>query len=145
MSILKEFRDFAMKGNVIDLAVGVVIGASFQKIVSALVEKIIMPIMSFLTQGKSVADMKYTFNLPDAIRGDADITPAEIGYGAFLQAAIDFMIVAFAIFMFIKLINYARKRFEKEVIKDPPPAPENILLLREIRDSLARQAPRRAE
>ncbi len=144
MGMMKEFKEFAMRGNVVDLAVGVVIGGAFGKIVSALVEKIIMPLTGFLTQGKSVADLKYQLTLPEGIA--EGIKPAEIGYGAFIQATIDFLIVAFAVFLMVKLINSMRARFEKQPeAAEASPPPEDIALLREIRDALQRNAPRRAE
>ncbi|MFN7874987.1 MAG: large-conductance mechanosensitive channel protein MscL [Pirellula sp.] len=143
MSFVKEFKEFAMRGNVIDLAVGVVIGGAFGKIVSALVEKIIVPLTGFLTQGKSVADLSYTVPLPEALIKEG-IKPATIGYGAFLQAAIDFVIVAFAIFLMVKLMNSMKKKQEAAPEKPVGPS-EEVLLLREIRDSMVKAAPRRAD
>lgn len=143
MSFIKEFKEFAMRGNVIDLAVGVVIGGAFGKIVSALVEKIIVPLTGFLTQGKSVADLSYTVPLPEALTKEG-IKPATIGYGAFLQATIDFIIVAFAIFLVVKLLNSMKKK--QEAAPETPAGPsEEVLLLREIRDSMVKAAPRRAD
>ena len=129
MSLLSEFRQFAMRGNVVDMAVGIVIGASFGKIVSALVDKIVMPITGYLTGGIDFAKRSVTLPVPDLVAG---MKPPEIGWGAFVQAVIDFAIVAFAIFLVIKLMNTVRK---KEQAK-PAPTPEEVLLLREIRDSL---------
>ncbi|MCU0711604.1 MAG: large-conductance mechanosensitive channel protein MscL [Pirellula sp.] len=143
MSFIKEFKEFAMRGNVIDLAVGVVIGGAFGKIVSALVEKIIVPLTGFFTQGKSVADLSYTIPLPEEL-AKLDIKPATIGYGAFLQATLDFVIVAFAIFLMVKLLNTLKKK-QEDAPAAPPPTPEDVLLLREIRDALAKAAPRRAD
>jgi large conductance mechanosensitive channel len=143
MSLIKEFKEFAMRGNVIDLAVGVVIGGSFGKIVSALVEKIIVPLTGFLTQGKSVADLSYVIPLPEAL-AEQGFKPATIGYGAFAQAVIDFIIVAFAIFIMVKAINSLKKK-QDSAPAEPPATPEDILLLREIRDSLAKSTPRRAD
>lgn len=143
MSFIKEFKEFAMRGNVIDLAVGVVIGGAFGKIVSALVEKIIVPLTGFLTQGKSVADLSYEVPLPEALVTQG-IKPATIGYGAFLQATLDFIIVAFAIFLMVKLLNTMKKK-QEDAPAAPAPTPEDVLLLREIRDALAKASPRRAE
>jgi large conductance mechanosensitive channel len=138
MGLLKEFREFAMRGNVIDLAVGVVVGAAFGKIVSALVEKIIMPLVGFLTGGIDVAGLSYTPPVPEGV----STKPPTLGYGAFLQAIIDFLIIAAAIFMFVKLINTAKAKLERSKAEAPPPEPtEEVLLLREIRDALA-QKPR---
>lgn len=143
MGLLKEFREFAMRGNVVDLAVGIVIGGAFGKIVTSLVGDVIMPLVGKLA-GKG--------NFRDAYiwlgSGPKPATLAEalkkgdplIGYGAFLQTIIDFTIIAFAIFILVKAINTARARFEKEKEVNPPPAPEEILLLREIRDSLAKRS-----
>ncbi len=133
MSVLKEFRDFAMKGNVIDLAVGVVIGGAFWKIVSSLVSDIIMPIVGFLTAGVDVKELAYTFQAP-AI--DGSMKMVELKWGMFLQTMIDFIIIAFAIFIFIKLINKATK---KKTTPEPEPiktGPTDIELLTEIRDLL---------
>lgn len=143
MSFIKEFKEFAMRGNVIDLAVGVVIGGAFGKIVNALVEKIIVPLTGFLTQGKSVADLSYTIPLPETLASQG-IKPAAIGYGAFLQATLDFVIVSFAIFLMVKLMNSLKKKQEAAPAA-PAPTPEDVLLLREIRDSLTKASPRRAD
>lgn len=128
-SFIEEFKAFAMKGNVIDLAVAVVIGAAFGKIVSSLVTNIITPLIGLLMGGVSFEGLAYTV-------GEAEIT-----YGVFLQSIIDFLIVAFVIFMVVKAINHAQKAFkEEEAPKEEKPAepPEDIKLLREIRDSLRR-------
>lgn len=118
-----EFKAFAMKGNVLDLAVAVVIGAAFGKIVSALVDSIIMPLVGILLGGVSFTNLTTTV-------GDATIA-----YGAFIQAVVDFVIVAFVIFLVIKAISRAKGEGEPE--EDTPAAPpEDIQLLREIRDSL---------
>lgn len=122
-----------MKGNVIDLAVGVVIGGAFWKIVSSLVSDIIMPIVGFLTAGVDVKELAYTFQAP-AI--DGSMKMVELKWGMFLQTMIDFIIIAFAIFIFIKLINKATK---KKVTPEPEPiktGPTDIELLTEIRDLL---------
>ena len=138
MGILKEFREFAMRGNVIDLAVGVVIGGAFGKIVSSLVGDIIMPLVSTLTGGVSFTEMVQPLGVGDKA--------AVLKYGNFIQTVVDFTIVAFSIFVVVKLINMARKKFEREPeAAEASPPPENILLLREIRDALQRTAPRRVE
>jgi len=100
MGMLKEFKKFAMRGNVIDMAVGIVIGGAFGKIVSSLVEKVIMPVTGYLTGGVDFSKAQYTIG---AIVEGQD--PVTIGYGAFVQAIIDFIIVAFCIFMVIKQMN----------------------------------------
>ena len=127
--MFKEFKDFAVKGNIIDLAVGVVIGGAFGRIVSSLVNDIIMPLVGILVGGVDFANLEITF--ADSV----------IRYGAFLQSMVDFLIVAVAIFMFIRLINRFKRRFEKEKTVvvlapvEPKPTPEQILLT-EIRDLL---------
>lgn len=126
---IKEFKAFAMKGNVIDLAVAVVIGAAFGKIVSSLVENIITPLMGTLMGGVDFSELSVTV-------GDAVFT-----YGAFIQSVVDFFIVAFVIFMVVKGIGKARgimKDEEDEGESKPVEPPEEIKLLREIRDTLKR-------
>ena len=139
MGLLQEFKAFAMRGNVIDLAVGVVIGGAFGKIVTALVDKLIMPVVGILCQGINIADMAYS----PPITG-TDGKPPSLGYGAFLQEIVNFTIVAFAIFMMVKVMNAMMKK-EAAVPPPPPPTPEDVLLLREIRNSLAKSTPRRAD
>lgn len=129
MSLFKEFRDFAMRGNVVDLVVGVVIGAAFGKIVSSLVANIIMPPLGLLIGGIDFKNMAVT--LKPAV-GD---TPAVLlQYGIFIQSIFDFIIIAFAIFLAIKVMNklYKKKEVEKPVAK---PSAEEVLLT-EIRDLL---------
>jgi len=132
MGMMKEFKAFAMRGNVVDMAVGIVIGGAFGKIVSSLVEKIIMPIASYLTAGADVSGLSTT--LPAAIEGQQ---PAVIGYGHFIQTVIDFVIVAFAIFLVIKAMNKIKKK-EEETPPAPPKPSQEVLLLTQIRDSLAK-------
>ncbi len=126
-NLLNEFKAFAMKGNVIDLAVGVVIGTAFGKIVSSLVTDIIMPPIGAITGGIDFSDKVLT--LKKATESASAVT---LNYGMFLNNVISFIIVAFAIFMVIKQLN----RFKKKEEAKPVVTPEDILLLREIRDSL---------
>ncbi len=128
MGFFNEFKKFAMRGNVVDMAVGIVIGAAFGKIVSSLVDKIIMPITGYLTGGVDLADRSVVLPLEVG----PDKSPPELGWGAVVQATVDFIIVAFAIFLVVKAMNSLRKKEETA----PPPTPEEIVLLREIRDSL---------
>ena len=128
-NLLNEFKSFAMKGNVIDLAVGVVIGTAFGKIVSSLVTDIIMPPIGAITGGIDFSDKVLT--LRQASEGAAAVT---LNYGMFLNNVISFIIVAFAIFMVIKQLN----RFKKKEEAKPVATPEEIVLLREIRDSVKR-------
>ena len=122
MSIAKEFREFAVKGNVMDLAVGVIIGAAFGKIVASIVEDIVMPAIGTLMGGLNFSDL--------AIK----IGSATIKYGKFLQTCLDFLIIAVAVFLLVKLIN--RLKREEEAPKAPP---RQEVLLEEIRDLLARR------
>lgn len=124
---IAEFKAFAMKGNVMDLAVAVVIGAAFGKIVSSLVTNIITPIIGLLMGGIDFSGLSYSI-------GDSEIT-----YGVFIQSVVDFLIVALVIFMVVKGMNHMQKRLEKEKAEEPvkPVEPsEEVKLLREIRDSL---------
>ncbi len=128
----KEFKEFAFKGNVIDMAIGVVIGGAFGKIVTSLVSDIITPLIGMLTSGIDLKDLKLTISVA------ADGTVNSLNYGMFFQNIIDFLIIAFSIFLFIKLVNTARKRFEKkeEIIEEASKAPTSEELLAEIRDLL---------
>jgi len=132
MGMLKEFREFAMRGNVIDLAVGVVIGAAFSKIVTALVEKVIMPPIGLLIGGIDFSKLAWVLAPARTAADGTVIAPVVIGYGDFLNAIIQFVIVAFAIFLLVKTINRLHKP------KDAAPAApsEEVLLLRDIRDAL---------
>ena len=125
--MIKEFKEFISKGNVMDMAVGVIIGGAFGKIVTALVEAILMPIIGVISGGKSVEDMSVM------------VGNAAIGYGAFLQAIIDFLIIAWVLFIIIKAFNKAKAAVEPEKEEEPaePEAvPADIELLTEIRDLL---------
>jgi large conductance mechanosensitive channel len=122
-TLLKEFREFAIKGNVVDLAVGVIIGSAFGKIVSSLVADIIMPLIGIIIGGIHYEDLVLEF-------GDAQIT-----YGKFIENLIDFIVIAFVIFMMVKLINRFRRQEEPKAA--PPPRQEQ--LLEEIRDLLKRK------
>jgi len=127
--MLKEFRDFAMKGNVVDLAVGVIIGGAFGKIVSSVVNDIIMPFLGLLTGGIDLSGLKYIIR-----EGVDGVPPLAIKYGMFLQSVIDFVIIAFSIFIFIKVLMKLKKEEKSEVA---PAAPkEEVVLLSEIRDLL---------
>lgn len=131
MKLLDEFKAFAMRGNVVDLAVAVIIGAAFGKIISSFVNDILMPPLGLLLGGLDFKDMMYT--MKEAV----DKTPAvTLNYGLFVQNVIDFMIVAFAIFMAIKGLSAFKKK-EVEVVAPPPPPPTREQeLLAEIRDLL---------
>jgi large conductance mechanosensitive channel len=124
MGFIKEFKDFAMRGNVIDIAVGMVIGAAFQSVVNSLVADIIMPPIGMLLNGVDFIHLK--INLNDNVA---------ISYGKFIQSVISFTIVAFAIFMMIKVMNALKKK-ELETPSQPVAKSEEALLLTEIRDLL---------
>lgn len=130
MSMMKEFKDFAVKGNVVDMAVGIIIGAAFGKIVSALVSGVIMPPIGVLLGGVDFSDLSLV--VKEAV-GDAPAVV--ISYGAFIQTVIDFAIIAFAIFMLIKGINSMQKKAEAAPKAPPVPSAEQVLLT-EIRDLL---------
>jgi len=133
MGLVKEFKEFAMKGNVVDLAVAVIIGAAFGKIVSSFVNDILMPPIGVLLGGLDFKDLKYT--MIDAIGTKPAVT---INYGMFVQTVIDFLIIAIVIFMMIKAMTMAKKK-EEELPSAPPAVPANEVLLAEIRDLLKAQ------
>ncbi len=131
MGMISEFKEFISRGNVVDLAVGVVIGAAFGKIVTSLVDGIVMPSIGALTKGVSVSDWKYVIK-PAQLDSAGKEIAAELAikYGAFIQTMIDFLLIALVIFLILKAYNKVRA-------PAPAPAvPEDVLLLREIRDSL---------
>ncbi|WP_373816156.1 large-conductance mechanosensitive channel protein MscL [Porphyromonas loveana] len=135
---IQDFKAFALRGNVVDMAVGVIIGGAFGKIVSSLVNDIIMPPISMLTGGVNFTDLKVV--LSDAVMEGGEIVKPEVAwnYGNFIQTTIDFLILAFVIFLMIKAIMAAKKK-EEEVPAEPAPTPEDIQLLTEIRDLLKKQ------
>ena len=121
MGMLKEFKEFAMKGNIVDLAVAVIIGGAFGKIVTALTDSIIMPIIALVLGKGGMSEVSFTVG--------STVFPI----GIFLQAVIDFILIALVLFLMIKAMNSAKK---KEEVAAPAPTPEDIQLLREIRDAL---------
>lgn len=131
--MLKEFRDFALKGNVVDLAVAVVIGGAFGKIVTSFVNDVLMPLLGLVMGGVNFTDLKYVFR---AAQGD--IPELALRYGAFIQSIIDFLIIAFSIFMFIKMLSRMKKKQEEAPAAPPEPSKEEVLL-GEIRDILKEQ------
>ena len=136
MKMWKEFKEFAFKGNVIDMAVGVVVGGAFSKIVTSLVADIITPIIGLITCGTDLKNLKYVFT-----PATEEVAESALNYGLFIQNIIDFFIIAFSIFLFVKLISSARKRFEKkeEIIEEAveeAKGPSTEELLAEIRDLL---------
>lgn len=130
MKILDEFKKFAMKGNMIDMAVGIIIGAAFGKIVSSIVNDILMPPIGLLLGGVNFTDLRVI------LRAATETAPAVTwNYGSFIQTAIDFLIVAFSVFLLVKAVNATKKK--EEVAPAAPPAPtKDQVLLTEIRDLL---------
>ncbi len=140
MSILKEFREFAVKGNVVDMAVGIIIGGAFTTIVKSMVDDVMMPPISLLG-GKATSTISQLYvdlsgvgynTLAEATAAGAPV----LKYGMFLQNVVSFLIVAFAVFLLVKGINTLKRKHESQVPPAPSITPEDILLLREIRDSL---------
>jgi large conductance mechanosensitive channel len=133
MGMISEFKEFISRGNVVDLAVGVVIGAAFGRIVTSLVDGIVMPVIGMAMGGVKFSDLAVVLNPAQLDATGKEIAPALLlKYGAFLQSVIDFLVVAFVIFLFVKAYNRMRK---PAVVVAAGPA-EEVLLLREIRDSL---------
>lgn len=134
MSIRKEFKEFAMRGNVVDMAVGIIIGVAFGKIVSSFVNGVIMPPLGLLIGGVDFTNLKYVLQ-----EAGAETAEVAIQYGGFIQSVLDFIIVAFAIFMAIKVMNSLKKKEEKAPEKPATP-PRQEVLLEEIRDALKKGA-----
>ncbi len=144
--MLKEFREFALKGNVLDMAVGIIIGAAFTTVVSSLVDDVLMPPIGVMLGGIDFSD--YYLQLTDldqdypSLQAARDAGVTVIGYGNFLNAVIKFVIVAFALFIIVKNINRVKKAMEREEEKkaDVAPPPRQEVLLAEIRDTLRERA-----
>ena len=143
MSMVKEFKEFALKGNVMDLAVGVIIGGAFSTIVNSVVKDLIMPVVGVATGGLDFSNKFIRLGaIPASFKGNPesykDLQTAGVavfGYGSFITVLINFIILAFIIFLMVKFINKLRKPADAAP-SEPPPPPEDIVLLREIRDSL---------
>jgi len=134
--MLQEFKDFAMRGNVVDMAVGIILGGAFGKIVSSLVGDIIMPAIGLFVGGVNFTDLKVTLKHA-VMQGGEVVTPAvTINYGQFLQVTFDFIIIAFAIFLMVKGINSLHKKKEETKPAEPAAPPADVQLLTEIRDLL---------
>ncbi len=140
MSFIKDFKEFAMKGNVIDMAVGVIVGGAFGKIVSSLVNDIIMPLVSVITGGDGFANMKYIITPAQetTAEGVAAVEEVAVNYGMFIQNIVDFFIIAFSIFVALKVVMKFKKKEEEAPAEPPAPSNEEVLLT-EIRDLLKKQ------
>jgi len=134
--MIKEFRDFIARGNVIDLAVGVIIGAAFGKIVTSLVDQIIMPPIGLLLGKVDFSQLKLVLQPADPVKKSAEVA---LGYGAFANTVIQFLIVAVVIFLMVKLLSFTRKKEATEPAPPPAPSPTEVLLT-EIRDALRSRA-----
>jgi large conductance mechanosensitive channel len=130
MSMMKEFQDFAMRGNVVDMAVGIVIGAAFGKIITAFVNGVLMPPIGLLVGGVDFSDLALTLQ-----EASGEVAAVTLNYGAFIQTVVDFIIIAFAIFMVVKAMNKMKKKEEAKPAAPPKPSAEETLLT-EIRDLL---------
>ena len=136
MGFIKEFNEFAMKGNVLDMAVGVIIGGAFGKIVSSLVDDVLMPVIGMLTGGIDLSGLEYKVMIP-GVDGGEPRAGAVLKYGAFIQNVVDFLIVVFCIFLMLKGINkFNRKKEEPAPEPEAPAGPTQEELLAEIRDLL---------
>src|SRR3954465_15985140 len=141
MGMISEFKKFALRGNVMDMAVGIIIGAAFGTEGKSLVDDIIMPPIGVLTSGVDFKSLNYPLKPAETDPNDANKVwrPAQVlNCGQFINNVISFLIVAFAVFMIVKAMNAAEKRLSLGEQPDAPPPPEEVLLLREIRDSLKR-------
>ena len=135
---MKEFKEFAMKGNVIDMAVGVIIGGAFGKIVSSLVTDVLMPPIGKLMGGVDFSNLFLTLG-PEAYKTLEEAKTAgaaTVNYGLFINNVINFLIVAFCVFAMVKAMSMAQKKKDAEAVTAPPPPPADVVLLQEIRDLL---------
>jgi len=137
MGMASEFKEFAMRGNVVDLAVGVVIGAAFGKIVASLVNDIIMPMVGYLVGGVNFNELAFQLKPASVDAAGAEVAAVMVKYGAFIQTIVDFMIIAFAIFVAVKVINTLKRKQEQAPAAPAGPSDE-VKLLTEIRDALKR-------
>ena len=133
MSLLQEFKEFAVKGNAVELAVGVVVGGAFSKIVCAIVENLIMPLISLFTGGVNFTSLRIKLANPVALAGLPSPEPATFAYGKFIQATVDFFVVALVLFLIVKALNKLKK---EEAAPPSAPSTTEQVLLTEIRDLL---------
>lgn len=130
MSMMTEFRQFAMRGNVVDMAVGIIIGGAFGKIVSSFVNDVLMPPLGVLLGGMDFAELAITLK-----EASGEVAAVTLNYGSFVQSVVDFVIIAFAIFMMIKVMNSMQRKAQEKPVEPPRPSAEESLLT-EIRDLL---------
>ena len=133
MKLLSEFKTFAMRGNVVDMAVGIIIGAAFGKVVSSFVNNIVMPPLGVLIGGVNFTDLSIVLK-----EAEGDVAEVAIGYGLFIQSVVDFIIIAAAIFVAVRVMNSLKKKEEAAPAAPPAPSKEEVLLT-EIRDLLKAQ------
>jgi large conductance mechanosensitive channel len=136
--MFREFREFIARGNVMDMAVGIIMGAAFTAIVNSMVGDLIMPVIGVLTSGVDFADKFVALdgNQYASLKAAKDAGAPVIGYGAFINAIINFIIVSFAIFLLVKGVNNLKRQADNPKAKDAPPPPQDVVLLTEIRDIL---------
>jgi large conductance mechanosensitive channel len=139
MGFLQEFKEFAVKGNAMDMAVGIIIGGAFGRIVTALVDQVIMPVLGLLLGGVDVSNLFVTLGEGEfqTLEAAAEAGVATLNYGLFLQALIDFVLIALVLFLLVRAMNKLRRK-EEAAPAEPPKPSEEIVLLREIRDNLQR-------
>ncbi len=141
MGFMTEFKEFASKGNVVDLAVGVIIGGAFGKIVGSLVDDVIMPIVSKIFGGLDFSNYFIPLSgQTETVLAEAKKSGAVLAYGSFITVVLNFLILAFIIFMMVKQINRLKREAPPAPPAPPAPTPEDVLLLREIRDALNKRA-----
>jgi large conductance mechanosensitive channel len=142
MGMLQEFKKFALRGNVMDMAVGIIIGGAFGTMVKSLVDDVIMPPIGYVASGVDFKDKAFKIGDKEIKGSDGKVTtqPVELKYGSFINSVISFLIVAWAVFFLVKAMNTAetKLRFGEIPAAEAPPPPEDIVLLREIRDELKR-------
>lgn len=136
-TFLQDFKSFAMKGNVVDMAVGVIIGGAFGKIVSSVVADVIMPPIGLLVGGVNFTELKWVLKPAVVVDGQETAAAVTLNYGNFLQVTFDFLVIAFSVFLFVRLLSRLNRKKEKPVVPPAPPAPgKEEQLLTEIRDLL---------
>ncbi|MEX2513361.1 MAG: large-conductance mechanosensitive channel protein MscL [Cyclobacteriaceae bacterium] len=139
MGLIKEFKDFAVRGNVVDLAVAVILGTAFGKVVSSLVNDIIMPPIGLMLGGVDFSDLMIVLKEAYLDPAGEEISAVSINYGNFIQFVVDFTLVALAVFMMVKLINNLKRKEEAAPTPPPPTVNKTEVLLEEIRDLLKKQ------